>query len=91
MLFQQHFLMSKIDTWNKNKLYKNAILYIAFAFTDDEYYFIKYTKSKLNNIKTEFISEWHTTNFVIPLNKCISVDKFIQQINKLKSDLAHVN
>ena len=53
--------------------------------------FIKYTKAKFNNIKTEFKSEWNTINYLVPLNKCILVENFIQQINKLKSDLVHVN
>jgi len=86
-----YFDKSKIDRWNSSKHYKNAILYIAFAFTDDEYYFIKYTKAKFNNIKTVFSPEWNQINFDIPLNKCISTDEFIQQINKLKLNLVYVN
>ena len=70
---------------------KNAILYIAFAFTDQKYYFIRYTKSKFKNIKTSFNPEWNQTNFDIPLNKCISTEKFIQQVNKSKLNLVHVN
>ena len=45
------------------------------------------SKAKFNNIETEFKPEWNTTNYRIPLNKSISAEKFIQQINKLKSDL----
>ena len=40
-----YFDKSKIDRWNTSRHFKNAILYIAFAFADGEYYFIKYTKS----------------------------------------------
>ena len=64
--------------------------YIAFAFTDGKYYFIRYTKSKFKNIKTSINKEWNQTNFGIPLNKCISKEKFIHQINKLKLNLLHV-
>jgi len=74
------FDKSKVDRWNSNKHYKNAILYIAFAFTDDKYYFIMHKKSKFKNIKTVFKPEWNQTNFDIPLNKCISTDKFNKKL-----------
>lgn len=85
------FDKSKVDRWCTQKQFKKAVIYIAFAFEDGIHYFIRYTKSKFNNIKTSFNPEWNQTNYNIPLSKCIDTDKFISQINKLKSNCLHAN
>ena len=85
------FDKAKVDFWNSSKRFKTAIIYIAFAFDDGKHYFIRYTKSKFTNMKTSFKPEWNQTNYNIPLSKCVDTDKFISQLNKLKSNCSHAN
>ena len=86
-----YFDKSKVDRWNRSKQFKNAIIYIAFAFKDGQYYCIKYSKRLFSKFKTSYRSDWDQTNYKIPLSTCINTDKIITQINKLKPNCLHVN
>ena len=85
------FDKAKVDRWCRNNLFKDAVIFIAFAFQDGSHYFIKYNDLLFDSFEKTLVEEWNQINYNIPLSKCISTSDFINEINELKSNSAHVN
>ena len=49
----------KIERWSRNKLYNNAIIYLAFYFIDGVQYFIKYNDILFKSFDLSIIEEWN--------------------------------
>ena len=86
------FDKSKVDRWSRNNVYNDAIIYLAFYFIDGVQYFIKYNDILFKSFEISIIEEWNNQiNYNIPLNKCISADSFLSEINEITSSYTHVN
>ena len=85
------FDVSKVNNWIKNKHYRDAVIYIAFAFHDGFHFFIKYNPELFEDFDKHPISEWNQINYKIPLKECIDINQFITEINELKSNCVHAS
>jgi hypothetical protein len=78
------FDKKKVDIWNSSKL-SDACIYICLEFEDGKYYFIKYNKDMFDSFDKQYLKQWNTTNYLIPLNQCIGLEEFIDTIKQLTS------
>ena len=79
------FGKTKVDIWNSSKKLSEACVYICFGFADDSYDFIKYNKERFDCFDTKHIDKLNATHYLVPLNQCISLDEFVDDIKLLTS------
>ena len=60
-------------------------MYICFGFADDKYNFVKYSKELFDSFDTKYIDKWNATNYLVPLNQCVSLDEFVDDIKLISS------
>ena len=68
------YLTKKVDIWNSSKQLSEACIYICLEFEDGKHYFIKYNKDIFDKFDKQYLKQWNTTNYLIPLNQCIGLE-----------------
>jgi hypothetical protein len=72
----------KVDRWEVHNILSKSDIYIALVYSDNKHYFIKYDRDLFNSFDTQYLANWDTTNYLIPLDKCIGLDEFVELIKK---------
>ncbi len=57
-------------------------IYIALVYSDNKHYFIKYDRDLFNSFDTQYLANWGTTNYLIPLDECIGLVEFVKLIKQ---------
>ena len=83
MITIQPYLIKKVEIWNSSKKLSEACVYICFGFADGKHYFIKYNKELFDSFDTKYIDKWNATNYLVPLNQCMSLDEFVDNLKLL--------
>jgi hypothetical protein len=76
------FDKKKVDRWLVDNVLSKSDIYIALVYSDNKYYFIKYDRDLFNSFDTQYLPSWDTTNYLIPLDKCIGLVEFVELIKQ---------
>lgn len=71
---------AKISRWKKEL--HDAVIYIAFGFIGKKYSFIKYDEKLFNTFKTNYLSKYDINNVLIPVDKCMDFNCFVNEIRQ---------
>ena len=58
-------------------------IYICLGSVDAKHYIIKHSKELFDGCDAKHIEKWNATQYLVPLNQCITFDEFVDNIKLL--------